>query len=319
MQEDPKVDARHTPLELAPEELERLALAEHLCPVFQPLFDRHLRAVTYEALMRVVDTQGTLLSLADYVAQMEFNGLISLADIKMAHQVGEVLRHVRLPSVSVNASLATLEHRFHAYVAALGPANLRCGQVIIEITETTPMVDAGRLRACIEEVRAHGYLVALDDAKLGHPYGHPDLLNVAQPDIVKIDGQFFHEALMDRRKRRHLERIVAATHGFGGTVVFEWIDTPARHEMAHEMGADWVQGFLFGRPRSLWPSSMRLDASSRPCGHRHCAIAQDMAHATDRQLAPVRGAILSNGARKMDSSCSDSNSLKNGQIPPSAS
>lgn len=313
------MDARHTPLQLAPEVLERLALAEHLCPVFQPLFDRHLRAVTYEALMRVVDAQGVVLSLANYVEQMEAHGLISLADIKMAHQVGEVLRHVRLPSVAVNASLTTLEHRLPAYVAALGPANLRGAQVIIEITETTPMVDAGRLRACIEEVRAHGYLVALDDAKLGHPYGHPDLLNASLPDIVKIDGQFFHEALIDREKRYHLERIVAATHSFGGTVVFEWVDTPERHEMAHALGADWVQGFLFGRPRSLWPSSMCRDASRRPCGHGHCPVAQDMASSSDRQLAPVRGVLLSNGARKIASNCGDSNSLKNGQIPPSAS
>lgn len=318
------MDARGLPQHIAPEMLDRLKVAEHLCPVFQPLFDRHLRVMTYEALMRVIDADGQILSLPHYVEQMEAHGLISLADITMVNQVRDVTNCVRLHSVAVNTSLKTLEHRLPTYVAALSRLRAADIDVIVEITETTPIFDTGRLRACVDGLRAEGFAVALDDAKFDHAFGHPELLHAVNPDIVKIDGPYFHDALRDDATRRHLEGFVDAAHAIGATVVFEWVDTPERFEHALAMGADWVQGFLFGRPKSLWPSSLRREGPRRPCGHAHCPLeraeAQIEDQTEDQPLAPTRwGNRLSSGARKIDSSCGDRNSVKNGQRPPSAS
>lgn len=315
------MDARGSPQLIAPEILDRLKVAEHLCPAFQPLFDRHLRVMTYEALMRVIDADGQILSLPHYVEQMEAHGLISLADVTMVNQVRDVTRRVRLHSVAVNASLKTLEHRFEAYVAALSQLRSADTEVIVEITETTPIFDTGRLHAYVDRLRAEGFVVALDDAKLDHAFGHPELLHAVNPDIVKIDGPYFHDALGNRATRRHLEALVDAAHTAGATVVFEWVDSPERFERALAMGADWVQGFLFGRPKSLWPSSLCRDGHRRPCGHLHCPLtrAQTQTDVVAQPLAPVRwGNRLSSGARKIDSSCGDLNSVKNGQRPPSA-
>ena len=45
---------------LAPETLDRINVADHLCPVFQPIYDREMRVVSYEALMRVVAANGAV-------------------------------------------------------------------------------------------------------------------------------------------------------------------------------------------------------------------------------------------------------------------
>lgn len=261
-----------TPIELDPSILERLTLAESVCPVFQPMLDRDMNIMTHEALMRVVDGSGQLMHLGNYVQQMEHHGLISLADIRMAHQVGTVLSEVQLNSVSVNASVRTLQHRMPAYVNALSPARETGTEVIIEITETTPIVDVGRLKDCIEELQDFGFRVALDDAKFDHAYGHPDLIRRCRPDIVKIDGLFFHESLFSTKKMASLEEIVEVSHECGAQVVFEWVDTRDRLEIAMELGADWIQGFLLGVPTSLWTATRCSKEKQRMCGHNTCPI-----------------------------------------------
>lgn len=266
------VHQRATQIELDPSVLERLTLAENVCPVFQPMLDRNMDVMTHEALMRVIDASGQLMNLESYVEQMENNGLISLADIRMAHQVGTVLCEVKMNSVSVNASVRTLQHRLEAYVDSLALAKKTGTNVIIEITETTPIVDTGRLKECIAELQSNGFRVALDDAKSGHAYGHPELIRRCSPDIVKIDGFFFHQAIYSANKMQSLEEIVDVSHQCGAQVVFEWIDTEDRLEIALECGADWIQGFLLGVPTSLWTADRCTNAKRRVCGQEKCEI-----------------------------------------------
>lgn len=237
-----------TALELDPDLLESLTVSEHLHPVFQPLVNRKLEIVTHEALMRVFDPSGFPRNLKDYISQLEKYGLISLADIRMANLVGSELSKGILRSVAINVSLQTLHHRLQSYIKSLSTAKDSEAEVIIEITETSPVVDVGKLKECTDVLKMEGFLVAFDDANPDNAYGNPHFIRRCKPDILKIDGLYFHQAIFYKEKIFELQDIVNTAHECGAKVVFEWIDTEDRMNAALKLGADFMQGFMLGMP-----------------------------------------------------------------------
>lgn len=123
-------------------------------------------------------------------------------------------------------------------------------RIILEVTEDAIMSDFAQALQVLHQLRAAGFGIALDD------FGtkHSSLSRVAQLpfDMLKIDGSFVHR-LGTPDGRAMVAAIQALTRALGKVSVAEGVETEEQLTALREIGCDFVQGYLTGRPEPLPP------------------------------------------------------------------
>ena len=67
-------------------------------------------------------------------------------------------------------------------------------------------------------------------------------------DYVKIDRSFIADLAEDSSDRNLVDAIIIMCHKLGMQVVAEGVETLVQRKLLEEMGCDYMQGYLFGRP-----------------------------------------------------------------------
>jgi len=70
-------------------------------------------------------------------------------------------------------------------------------------------------------------------------------------DLLKIDRAFISEIGRNRKDSAIVGAVVVLAGSLGMQIVAEGIETEEQAEELRAMGADYGQGWLFGRPREL--------------------------------------------------------------------
>jgi EAL domain-containing protein (putative c-di-GMP-specific phosphodiesterase class I) len=123
--------------------------------------------------------------------------------------------------------------------------------LVFEVTEAEKVRDLDVLRAVMQEYRAEGARIALDD--LGS--GYSSILHLAdlRPDYVKLDQRLVHGAWQDELRLVLLKAITKAAHELNIRVVAEGVETEDDLRFSVEIGADFVQGYFLARPAQSAP------------------------------------------------------------------
>jgi EAL domain-containing protein (putative c-di-GMP-specific phosphodiesterase class I) len=98
----------------------------------------------------------------------------------------------------------------------------------------------------IERLRKLGYKIAVDD--LGEGYSGLNSFANLEPDAVKLDMSLIRGIEKAPTKRRMVRALASLCRELGTPLVAEGVETQAELDTLLELGADWLQGFLFARP-----------------------------------------------------------------------
>ncbi len=224
-------------------EEDRFALA------FQPIVASSRDLPThYECLLRMKDSQGELVPAAMFVPVLEKLGLIRDVDgLVLQKAVAELcaFEDLRL-AVNLSGLTASDPEWLATAERTLGGRPDIAQRLLIEITETTALYDVDRLGMLVDRLRTLGCHVALDDFGGGYTsFRHIRGLNI---DFVKIDGSFVQNITEDRDNQQFVRAIQDLASGFGFITIAERVETHAESRMLSEIGVDYQQGYLFGRP-----------------------------------------------------------------------
>jgi diguanylate cyclase (GGDEF)-like protein/PAS domain S-box-containing protein len=223
---------------------------------YQPVVDIESDAVvSAEALLRVHDDEGVVLSPAEFVEAAESNGLISQLGLQVLHATCEQLAAwtahpaPSLPAeVSVNVSprqLADpeLPNQVQQVLAATGvdPSHLS-----LEITESIligaePTVDAG-----ISYLRSLGVRIGLDDFGAGQ--SSLGYLKRFPLDFVKIDRSLVGGLGINEQDTAIVRATVELAHNLGLVVTAVGVENEEQLEALGILGCDRAQGYLFAAP-----------------------------------------------------------------------
>ena len=247
-------DCQRGALQVAPARAVELALVEGaLRTVFQPIVDlRTDEVVGYEALTRGPATAGVESPDALFAAARSCRRLAEL-DWACRCQAFRTAASAQLRPphrLFVNAEPQVLDtacpdHLLRDWVAAH-----RRLSVVIEVTERHLCAAPGDLLRVAATLHELGWEVALDD--VGANDAGVALLPVLRPDIVKLDMALLAPRL-SRAQRQVLSAVEAYVARSGARVVAEGVETEQHRRRATELGADWGQGWLLGRPGPLVP------------------------------------------------------------------
>lgn len=130
--------------------------------------------------------------------------------------------------------------------AAIREADLRPDQIVFEVVESDEVSDNGHLLRILQFYRESGYRVALDD--LGSGYSSLNLLTLLRPDFIKLDMQLIRDVDTDDYKAQIAAKLLELARAVGVRTIAEGVETPGEWAWCRDHGADYVQGYLFGRP-----------------------------------------------------------------------
>ena len=121
--------------------------------------------------------------------------------------------------------------------------------VVIELTEHSPIDDYALFREALSHYREMGFAVAIDD--LGAGYSGLRLWSELRPEYVKLDRHFVQRINEDLSKQQFVRSLLDIALGQGCQTIAEGIETQEEYQTVRSMGIGFGQGYLFGRPQPV--------------------------------------------------------------------
>ena len=121
--------------------------------------------------------------------------------------------------------------------------------VILEVTEEQAFSDSESSIQNIQQMREYGFKIAIDD--FGTGYANYERLKRLQADLIKIDGCFVKDICTDSMDATIVASICNLAKTKSLYVVAEFVETPAQRQLLLEIGVDYLQGYLIGKPQPL--------------------------------------------------------------------
>jgi diguanylate cyclase (GGDEF)-like protein len=233
-------------------ELRAALLLDELELHYQPIF--HADGVTiksHEALVRWRHKVRGMIPPAQFVAIAEESDLIDKLGDWVLRRACSDLPHLGSDAVGVNVSPAQLRHRDFAdrFAAIIAETQTDPRQLIVEITETVPMIAGGIEMANLDALRAMGIRIAIDDFGAGH--ASLQYLRGFAFDIIKIDRTYVSNLTDSRIDAMIVSAICDIARSLPVEVIAEGIETQEQLVKLRLAGCTGLQGFLLGRPQPL--------------------------------------------------------------------
>ena len=223
--------------------------------VFQPInYVSNGEIFGYEALCRWDSPTLGSISPDVFIQIAEDLNLVQIIDfwtLKAVESSFEALMARGGQTISINISAQTLgnNHEFLAAVDQVLPKIIAAhGAMIIELTETSVIENQLDLGLGMLALRKRGAHIAIDDFGTGKT--SLSVISSLPTDFVKLDGSLLQVERPDLSKGL-LELGVKFAELVGAKVIVEKVETKEDLELAREVGAQFVQGWLYGQPVDL--------------------------------------------------------------------
>jgi EAL domain-containing protein (putative c-di-GMP-specific phosphodiesterase class I) len=221
---------------------------------YQPIVDLPNRQVAAaEALVRWQHPSHGLLLPSSFLNKLDAAGMNELTIhvvrsafqnralwLKAGHDIAVAINTPinTIMDAHVNAEISRLAERHQTTLHGL----------VLEITENEMITDTRALASILSGLCLRGARISLDD--FGTGFSSLSRLQRLPIDEVKIDKSFVRQCANHSEDRKIVEAVVALAHALGMRVVAEGVETEATATILTEIGCDFAQGFLFGRPVS---------------------------------------------------------------------
>ncbi|MBO7473466.1 MAG: EAL domain-containing protein [Ruminococcus sp.] len=219
----------------------------------QPQFNMDHKLRGFEALARMKDADGNFISPGEFIPVAEKVGLVDKVDEmvfrKSALFFGELLRKTGADIVlSVNVSVRHLMKNdfFDEICEVLKTSGVPADKLEIEITESIMIDSVDKALQCIDQLKARGIKIAIDD--FGTGYSSLSYLNRFPANLLKIDKSFIDKMNTSDSSRQYVSAIISIGHTMGFKVISEGVEETEQIQTLREIGCDYIQGFVWGRP-----------------------------------------------------------------------
>nr|WP_221383293.1 GGDEF domain-containing phosphodiesterase [Actinoplanes polyasparticus] len=128
-------------------------------------------------------------------------------------------------------------------------------QLTFEITETALIGNLSEARRFADRVRELGCELALDD--FGSGYASFRYLRIFPIDLVKIDGEYVVDLVDNPQDQVLVRALVQVCQAYGIHTVAEFVQDEPTLRLLRELGVDYVQGYLIGRPAPVVEGRLR--------------------------------------------------------------
>ena len=228
------------------------ALEQNSVEVFlQPLVDAKThRLVAAEALARIRDAEGNLISPSVFIPIAEKNGHINLMGEQVFQKTCRFIsehdmNRLGLQWINMNLSPIQCMKKDLAdwFQSVLNDCSVSARFIHLEITEQS-MVDYVMVQNQLQSLQKSGFRFALDD--FGSGYSNLTRIKHYPFTNIKLDMEVVWDYFRDRDSL--LPTLVQSFKNMGFSITAEGVESAEMAETMTAIGCDYLQGFYFSRP-----------------------------------------------------------------------
>ena len=204
-----------------------------------------------EALIRLREPDGTLISPAEFIPLAEQTGHIGPITWFVLEEVCRLLKYnQKLENVSVSINLPMtqlLEKGFvPRFTGIVDQAGIDHRRICIEFTERAILENFRQTLGVMEELTLEGFRFYLDD--FGTGYSNFNCLLQLPFRIIKLDTSLVHAGKNGIPDYSMVRTLTKLFHDMDLVVIAEGAETEEEVRMLTEQGVDRIQGFALARP-----------------------------------------------------------------------
>lgn len=251
------------PTEPAPQAGVKRALdQEQLVVFYQPIHEiDSRRIIAAEALLRAQRQSGEIREAASIAAAAEEGPEIFRLDSWLVQRAVADARgwQAANPEVRIHVNLSAREFQEGDLAPRLRKLAGNCA-VNVEITETSYIEKPEETVPLLDELKAMGLQLWLDDFGTGHS-SVSHLLHFPL-NGVKLPGEFVKGVAHDKRSRAIVKAVIGLAHELEMDVVAEGVEHDDQVAFLRDQKCDYVQGFLYSCPMPIEEFLEQLTPSS---------------------------------------------------------
>jgi PAS domain S-box-containing protein len=217
----------------------------------QPILDLVTNTIHQEELLVRMRGGGGVEDLVmpgDFLPPAERFGLVQEIDRWV---VAEAVKLAKDRRVEVNLSGKSIgdPELIHLIETQIRDHDVQPDHLIFEITETAAAENLDAARDFAWRLHGLGCGFALDD--FGTGYGTFAYLKHLPVDFLKIDIEFVRYLAIDPSDQKIVKSIIAVAQNFGVKTIAEGVEHQTTLDLIRELGVDYAQGFLIGKPKPI--------------------------------------------------------------------
>ncbi|MFA6187821.1 MAG: EAL domain-containing protein [Sulfuricurvum sp.] len=203
----------------------------------------------YEALIRIIDEDGTVIAPAKFLDIAKKSRLYSHITDFVIHQIFKQL--IASPHCySINLSIDDiLNPKIQNLIYELLAEHSVGDRLTFELLEGEGIENYQEVSTFITLVKEHGCKIAIDDFGTGYSnFAHIMKLNV---DFIKIDGSLIKRLDLDFSAQDIVRTIVEFAHRLNIKTVAEFVSTKDIYDECLDLGIDYIQGYYLSEPKPI--------------------------------------------------------------------
>ncbi|WP_304743002.1 bifunctional diguanylate cyclase/phosphodiesterase [Sulfuricurvum sp.] len=221
---------------------------DRIVPYFQGIVDTSTRQIVkYEALIRLVESNGTVLSpfwFLEHAKKSKLYDKLTRIMIQKTFDVFEKNNYEFSLNLTVQDIVSDETREFLYQILESSPA---ANRLVFEIVESEGIVNYEVVVEFIHTVKGFGCKIAIDD--FGTGYSNFSYLSKLDVDYIKIDGSLIKNINQDEDHLFTVESILFFAHRKGIKTIAEFVEDEAIFAKMVELGIDYSQGYLFSTPK----------------------------------------------------------------------
>lgn len=237
------------------QELKFAIKKKELYLLYQPQVDENGKYIGAEALMRWNHQEYGFIypPLIIYLAKEgdllpELERMLIDTSVKAIKQVSETCGDQF--KISVNITAHSLNWEIEDYVEKkLKEYDVPAKHLWMEITEQDMLTNSDMVIRKINQLKEAGHKLLIDDFGMGHT----SLIYLQSEyfDVVKLDGSLVRDIINKTTNQKIVASVIELAKKLNVKVIAEYVETQEECDLLNEMGCDWYQGYLFGKPMPL--------------------------------------------------------------------
>jgi len=220
---------------------------------YQPVIELATGRMTgVEALIRWIEPDGTMVPPGEFIPLAEELGLIELiGDWVVRELVYQVLAWKEL-NIDLDVGFNLSPRQFwqpdlaERILAQIRVGDIDPSKIMVEVTESSAMLDPDRAQEILLELRGGGLSIAIDD--FGTGYSSLSRLREMPVRVLKIDRSFVSGVDEDPQSASIVSAFLELARGLEMTTLAEGIETEGELAFLREHRCELGQGFLFSKP-----------------------------------------------------------------------
>jgi len=220
---------------------------DRIIPFYQPIYDRNKNIVKYEALVRMIDEEGNVVSPFFFLEVAKKSRFYLDITKLVLDKAIKTIRKYNV-SISINITLEDMEDEEmrNFLIEQISECKYK-DKITFEIVENEDIRQSETIKEFISKLRHEGVSIYIDD--FGSGYANFDYLLKLHPEGVKIDGSLIKNILVDQNAQVMVKTLVNFAKESGIYVVAEYVEDDATFNLLKEMGVDYFQGYYFSPPK----------------------------------------------------------------------